>query len=219
MNQLKKGMKKLFEGQHRLEKKVVKLENDMISLTHITIEGLEHLQSELVRQGRHIRNITARVKKMEFEVDHMETFIADNTNSIRFLSNLLGILLSDLNRYLMLYESILSELDHFLDALDNLSNNQLSHSVIPPKEMNDLIVHVNGVLKTQYPNYELVVTRVHDYYNLPFSTFACQGNTLMVHISLYIKPINQESLHMYEIKSIPVPYHMNEELIDETESK
>ena len=219
VNQLKKGMKKLFEGQHRLEKKVVKLENDMISLAHITIEGLEHLQGELVRQGRHIRNLTARVKKMEFVVDHMKMCIADNTNSIRFLSNLLGILLSDLNRYLMLYESILSELDHFLDALDNLSNNQLSHSVIPPKEMNDLIAHVNEVLKTQYPNYELVVSRVHDYYNLPFSTFACQGNTLMVHISFYIKLINQEPLHMYEIKSIPVPYHMNEELIDETESK
>ena len=191
----------------------------MISLAHITIQGLEHLQNELIRQGRQIRNISARVKRMEFEVDHMKIFIADNRNAIRFLSNLLGILLSDLNRYLMLYESILCELDHFLDALDNLSNNQLSHSVIPPKEIRDLIVHVNGVLKTQYPNYELVVSRVHDYYNLPFSTFACQGNTLMVHISFYIKPINLEFLHMYEIKSIPVPYHMNEELIDETESK
>ena len=119
----------------------------------------------------------------------------------------------------MLYESILSELDHFLDALDNLSSNQLSHSVIPPKEMSDLIGHVHGVLKTEYPNYELVVSKVPDYYNLPFPTFACQGNTLMVHISFYINPINLESLHMYENKSIPVPYHMNEELIDETESK
>ena len=218
VKQLKKGMKMLFEGQHRLEKKVVKLENDMISLAHITMQGLEHLQNELVIQGRHIRNITARVKRMEFEVSHMKTFIADNTNSIRFLGNLLGILLSDLNRYLMLYEGILSELDHFLYSLDNVSNNQLSHSVIPPKEMSDLIVHVNEVLKTQYPNYELVVSKVHDYYNLPFSTFACQGNTLMIHISFYIKPINQESLYMYEIKSIPVPYHINE-LIEETERK
>ena len=66
-------MKKLFEGQHRLEKKVVKLENDMMSLAHITIEELDHLQGELVRQGRHIRNLTARVKKMEFIVDHMKT--------------------------------------------------------------------------------------------------------------------------------------------------
>ena len=219
VKQLKKGMKRLFEGQHKLERKVVKLENDMISLAHITLEGLDNLQKELIKQGRHIRNITARVKRMEYEVDHMKTFIADNTNSIRFLSNLLGILLSDLNRYLMLYESILSELDHLLDALDNLSNNQLSHSVISPKEMNDLILHVNEVLKTQYPNYELVVSKVHDYYNLPFSTFACQGNILMIHISFYIKQINLETLYMYEIKSIPVPYHMNEELIDETESK
>ena len=35
VKQLKKGMKKLFEGQHRLEKKVVKLEDAMISLAHI----------------------------------------------------------------------------------------------------------------------------------------------------------------------------------------
>ena len=68
-------MKRLFEGQHRLEKKVVKLEDDMISLAHITMQGLEYLQKELVKQGRHIRNITARVKRMEYEVDHMKTFI------------------------------------------------------------------------------------------------------------------------------------------------
>ena len=43
----------------------------------------------------------------------------------------------------MLYETIKqSKLDHFLDALDTLSNNQLSHSVIHPKEINDLITHV-----------------------------------------------------------------------------
>ena len=119
----------------------------------------------------------------------------------------------------MLYESILSELDHFLDALDNLSNNQLSHSVIPPNVMNMLILHVKEVLSTRYPNYELLVSEVHDYYNLPFITFACQDNTLIIHISFYIKPIIQELLLMYDIKTIPVPYHMNEELIDESESK
>ena len=85
--------------------------------------------------------------------------------------------------------------------------------------MNDLITHVKGVLESTYPNYELIVSEVHDYYNLPFSTFACKDNTLIIHISFYIKPINQESLYMYDITTIPVPYHMNEELIEETESK
>ena len=44
VNQLKKGMKKLFEQQHQLSNKVVKLEDDMISSVHVAIEGLEHLQ-------------------------------------------------------------------------------------------------------------------------------------------------------------------------------
>ena len=85
--------------------------------------------------------------------------------------------------------------------------------------MNDLISHVKNVMVTTYPNYELIVSEVHDYYNLPFSTFACKHNTLIIHISFYIKLINQESLYMYDITTKHVPYHMNDELIDETESK
>ena len=64
VNQLKKGMKKLFEQQHHLENKVVKLEDDMVSLAHVAIEGLQHLQGELIRQGRHIRNLTSRVRRL-----------------------------------------------------------------------------------------------------------------------------------------------------------
>ena len=129
-----------------------------------------------------------------------------------------GVLLSDLNIYLVLYESILSQLDHFLDALENLSNNQLSHSVVFAEVMQVLITHVQQVLKRDYPDYELVVSQVYDYYNLPISSFACKDKTLVIHISFYIKPRNQEPLFLYDIRTIPVPYHMNEELIDESEA-
>ena len=77
----------------------------------------------------------------------------------------------------------------------------------------------NKVLERDYPDYELVVSQVHDYYNLPVSTFVCKDRTLVIHISFYIKPKNQEPLFLYDIRTIPVPYHMNEELIDESESK
>ena len=97
VNQLKKGMKKLFE-QHHLENKVVRLEDDMISLAHVAIEGLQHLQGELIRQGRHIRNLTSRLRRVEITLTNMNFRITDNTNAIRFLSSLFGLLLSDLNR-------------------------------------------------------------------------------------------------------------------------
>ena len=78
----------------------------MISLAHVAIEGLQHLQSELIRQGRHIRNLTSRVRRLEITLTNMHAHVTDNTNAIRFLSSLFGLLLSDLNRYLMLYETI-----------------------------------------------------------------------------------------------------------------
>ena len=218
-NKLKKGMEKLFERQDRLNNRVKKLDNDMISLARTTLMSLDHFQKELVRQGEHIKHLTNRVKHVEMAMQHHEHQITDNRNSIKFLGNILGVLLSDLNRYLLLYESILSELDLFLDALDNLSNNQLSHSVVSAEVMQVLIVHVQQVLERDYPDYELVVSQVHDYYNLPISTFAYKDRTLVILISFYIKPRNQEPLFLYDIRTIPVPYHMNEELIDESESK
>ena len=218
-NKLKKGMEKLFERQHRLDNRVSRLDNDMMSLAGTTLKSLDHFQEELVRQGEHIRHLTNRVKHVEMAMQHHDHQITDNRNSIKFLGNMLGVLLSELNRYLLLYESILSELDHFLEALDNLSNNQLSHSVVSAEVMQVLITHVHQVLERDYLDYELVVSQVHDYYNLPISTFACKDKTLVIHISFYIKPRNQEPLFLYDIRMIPVPYHMTEELIDESESK
>ena len=107
MNELKKGMKKLFEQHHHLSNRVIKLEDDMISLAQVAIEGLDHLQGELIRQGRHIKNLTSRVRNLEISLTALHPRVTDNTNAIKFLSSLFGLLLSDLNRYLMLYETIL----------------------------------------------------------------------------------------------------------------
>ena len=149
-------------------------------------------------------------------MQHHDHQITNNRNSIKFLGNIFGVLLSDLNRYLLLYESILSELDHFLNALDNLSNNQLSHSVVSAEVMDALITHVQQVLEKDYPDYKLVVSQVHNYYNLPISTSACKDRTLVIHISFYIKPRNQEPLFLYDIRTILVLYHwcLNRHLFD-----
>ena len=107
----------------------------MISLARTTLKSLDYSQNELVRQGKHIKYLTNRVKHIQMAMQHHDHQITDNRNSIKYLGNMLGVLLSDLNRYLLLYETILYELDHFLDALDNLSNNQLSHTVVSTEVM------------------------------------------------------------------------------------
>ena len=61
VNQLKKGMKKLFEQQHHLENNVVRLEDDMISLAHVAIEGLQHL---LLHCGHEFSNVKAHYQSV-----------------------------------------------------------------------------------------------------------------------------------------------------------
>ena len=104
-NKLKKGMKKLFERQTRLDNRVIQLENDMISLARTTLLNLDYFQKELVRQGEHIKHLTNKVKHIEMAMQHHDHHITDNRNSIKYLGNMFGVLLSDLNRYLLLYES------------------------------------------------------------------------------------------------------------------
>ena len=54
-------MEKLFERQDKLNNRVTKLDNDMISLAKITLLSLDHFQKELVRQGEHFKHPTSLI--------------------------------------------------------------------------------------------------------------------------------------------------------------
>ena len=74
--------------------------------------------------------MTKKIKILEMEISRNSARIADNSNAIVFLSGTIPILLSEMERYLALYQQTISELDHLLDVLHNLSNNLLSHRPI-----------------------------------------------------------------------------------------
>ena len=143
----------------------------MISITKETFDELDYLKKELELTGYNLNILATEIKRVEYELSrHMER-IMDNSNSIIFLSGTISMLLSEMERYLALHERVKSELNHILDALDNLSNNLLSYSVIRPAVLKRMITHVEEQLAEKYNTYELVITEVHDYYNLPVSSF------------------------------------------------
>ena len=114
----------------------------MLSITKETFEELDYLKRELELTGYNIKVLTTEIKNVQYKLSrHMER-IMDNSNSILFISSTISVLLSEMERYLALPERVKSELDHILDALDNLSNNLLSHSVVRPSVLKRLIEHV-----------------------------------------------------------------------------
>ena len=212
-------MKQLKHRQNVLDHRIEAMEGDMISITKETFEELDYLKRELELTGYNIKVLTTEIKNVQYKLSrHMERLM-DNSNSILFLSSTISVLLSEMERYLELHERVNSELDHILDALDNLSNNLLSHSVVRPSVLKRLIEHVKQQLAEKYTNYELVITEVHDYYNLPVSSFDYVDGILGVFVPLFIRPNLQEPMYVYNVRTIPVPYHINSKMIDATESE
>ena len=191
-NKLQKGMKYLLMRQETLNSKIMALEDDMMSLTKATLSELDYLRKELESTGMWIKHLTKKIKILELEISRNSARIADNSNAIVFLSGTISILLSEMERYLALYQQAISELDHLLDALDNLSNNLLSHSVIAPNVLKSLLDHVKEQLSEKYPDYELVIHEVHHYYNLPLISSDYQEGILGIQIPLFIKQRLQE---------------------------
>ena len=205
-------MKQLKHRQNVLDHKIEALEDDMISITKNKFEELDYLKREFEPTGYNIKVLTIKLKSVQYQMSrHMER-IMDNSNSILFLSGTISMLLSEMERYLALHERVKSELDHILDASGNLSNNVLY-------VLKRMMEHVKQQLAEKYTNYELVFTEVHDYYNLPVSSFDYVDGILGVFVPLFIRPNLQEPMYVYNVKTIPVPYHIKSEMIDETESE
>ena len=56
-------------------------------------------------------------------------------------------------------------------------------------------------------------------YNIPVSSFNYVYGILGVLAPLFIRPNLQEPMSVYNVKTMPVPYHINAEMVDETENE
>ena len=139
--------------------------------------------------------------------------------ALEFLSDTISDLFGRIQRYLSLYVQMHEKLNNLLDAIVDLEKGELSHRVIPHREMEKLILHVKGLIRLKYPEFELVLEETHNYYNLPLVVYAYEKGVLGVQIPMFIKPRLQEPLHLYHLKTVPVPFHINEEEMDATESR
>ncbi len=221
-SKLKRSMKILARKQNFDHKKILHLEEDLMSLSRATLKEITNLGKQLHMTSAHVRHLAVQIKSIANVMQKAQQRVADNSNAIMLLSSAFATLFTQIERHLTLYQRIESQMDTLLDALDNLSNNLLSHSVISSDTLQELIESVRQYLLEYQPGYELVLTEVHQYYNLPIITFDYENGVLGIQIPLFVKPKLQETLQLFQLKSIPVPFHINPELIsseeDETEN-
>ena len=214
-----KSIKILKKRMGKLDGKIIHLRKDMVSIAQATFADIDRIMKMLKHVHKELNYMYWQINKLKIWMLEHEEKIMDLATALALMTEIWSRVLDWQNREITLLLNLITEMNHLLDALDNLSTGLLSHTVISPYTMANMIRHVKETLIMNYPEFELVIEETHDYYNVPIGSFSYSEGMLAIQVPLFIKPKLQIPLILYQLKSVPVPYHMNEEMVDPEESR
>ena len=213
-----KAIKTLFQHVGRLDGQIKHLRKDMVSIAEATFADIDRIMEMLRFVHEEINFMYFQISRLRHLLREQKAQINDIQAAIAMMTEIWTRILDWQEREMSLLMHLITEMDHLLDALDNLSNGLLSHTVIPPHTMANLLRHTKETLILNYPEFELVLDETYQYYNIPIGSFSYVDGILAIQIPLFIKPKLQTPLLLYQLHTVPVPFHMNENLMEADES-
>ena len=78
--------------------------------------------------------------------------------------------------------------------------------MVTPLKLNEILNDVKTAIKKTNPDYDLVIDRLHLYYNMQLVTFGIsKDKNIIVQFPVFIQPYTQQPLILYQIETVPVP--------------
>ena len=217
-SRFEKGIQQLMRHNTLQDKEIRAIKKDMMSLTKATVKDLTELRYDISHHAEMINRLTRETDRLVTTLQKHEEWIADVKRAMLFFNSYFNQVYLQLNKYLDLFKDLKSKLQHYMKAIELVGMNRLSADLITNEKLTEMLDHVKRQLSEHYPNFEVVTDNEQDYYQMPLISATYVQNMVVLQIPIYIKPITQKPLLMYKIKTIPVPYHINEKMIDSTES-
>ena len=92
-----------------------------------------------------------------------------------------------------------------MSAIRILAKGYLSNALVIPSKLKEILSEVRKTLRVNNPDYDLVIDRLHLYYNMQLVTFGIdRDKNLIVQFPLFIQPYTQQSLILYQLETVPV---------------
>ena len=188
----------------------------MVSIAQTTLKEIDRLQKDIVDNNKRLKRLTQCEIQMQVIIDKFIWKVTDSANAIRFLAFILGRISANMERNLSKYQQLMADLDCLMDGLDNLSSGLLSHTIIPPDKLPELLGHVKMELIEHFKEYELTMTEIHQYYDLPLVSYSYTDEMLILQIPICIKHYQQQTLKLFNLQTVPAPYHPNRKSSDDS---
>ena len=110
------------------------------------------------------------------------------------------------DKYTALNQELITQLHMYTSAIRNLAKGYLLNTLITPVKLKEISNEVRKTLQVTNPNYDLVIDRLHLYYNMQLVTFGIdKDKNLIVQFPVFVQPYTQHPLILYQLETAPVP--------------
>ena len=101
---------------------------------------------------------------------------------------------------------LITQLCTYVSAIRILAKGYLSNTLIKSKRPQEILTEVKKSLHITNPNYNLVLDKLHLYYDMQFVTFGIDGDmNFVIQFLVFIQPYTQKPLILYQLETVPVP--------------
>ena len=91
-------------------------------------------------------------------------------------------------------------------AIRILAKGYLPNTLIKLKKLQEILTEVKKSLHSTNPDYNLVLDRLHLYYDMHLVTFGTDRDmNLVIQFPVFIQPYTQKPLILYQLETVPVP--------------
>ena len=87
-----------------------------------------------------------------------------------------------------------------------MAKGYLPISLVTPLKLQEILVSVRETLTKTNPNHDIVIKRLHLYYDMKLIIFGVdKKRNLIIQFPIFIQPCTQQPLILYQLETVPVP--------------
>ena len=177
--------------------KLMKLDDTMLIYGIFIAETLE----KLIKTIHEIHNTSSHEKLFADKHNH-SVFRTLNTHSLGLqhysIDSLLFLRIIQ-DKYVTLYRELITQLHTYVSTVRVLVKGYLLNTLIK-----EILSEVKKMLQITNPDYDLVLNRLHLYYDMQLVTFGIDKDmNLVIQFSVFIQPYTQKPLILYQLETVP----------------
>ena len=137
---------------------------------------------------------------------HSGTLYAHSLGLQHYSTNSLLYLRIIQDKYVALYRELVSQLHTYVSAITVLAKGYLPNTLITLAKLQEIFIEVKKSLQITNTDYDLVIDRLHLYYDMSLITFGTDKNmNLIIQFPIFVQPYTQKPLILSQLETVPIP--------------